>query len=235
MNNLLLFEHEIQSEGQYLLNDSERVQHITHVLGKKAGDEINICEVDKSLGLARIDEISNGSIKLTILTKEVGKSFDIKLFVAISRPPTMKKILEHGTSLGVSEFHFFKPELTERSYLDAKLFKDKLFTSQLKFGLSQSKVFWKLPKVILHQGMPKFENMELGQKYLLQMQAKKKLTDFPPDLKKPISLVIGPERGLIPSENQFFEESGFTPIEVAPSTLRVEIATFAALSQLFLF
>jgi len=235
LNNLLLFEHEIHSENQYLIESPERFQHIIQVLDKTAGDELNICEVNKSLGKARIDKLTNDSVTLTVLSREMGVSFDIKLFVAISRPPTMKKILEHGTSLGVSEFHFYRPELTEKSYLDAKLFKEKLFTTQIELGLSQSKVFWKLPKVILHQELPILDNIELGQKYLLKMQAKKKFSDFPPDLKKPISLVIGPERGLIPSENLFFEESGFTPIEVSPSTLRVEIATFAALSQLFLF
>ena len=235
MNNLLLFEHEKQDENLYFIEDKERLDHLNQVLGKKAGDEISLCLVDKSLASGEIIELSTNKAIIKIQKKTEAQHFPIKLIVAVSRPPTMKKVLEHGTSLGVSEFHIYRSELTEKSFLEAKLFKEEIFKKHLELGLSQSKVYYKIPKVVLHKGLPELGSFSNDQKYLLKMQAGTTFNDFPPNIDKPISLVLGPERGLIPSENQYFEDAGFKPIELTPSTLRVEIATFAALSQLFLF
>lgn len=235
MNNLLLFEHEMQNENTYLIKDDERLSHISNVLNKKNGDELNLCLVNNCLGKGVIKNLSSNSLEIEVTQKLPGTRFDIKLIVGISRPPTIKKILEHGTSLGVSEFHFYLPELTEKSFLEAKLFKDELFKKHLEYGLSQSKVYYKLPKVILHKGLPDLKLFEGDQKYLLKMDAGKSFNQYPPELNKPISLVLGPERGLIPKENDFFESDGFRAIEICPSVLRVEIATLAALSQIFLF
>ena len=235
MNNLLLFEHEQQNENHFLVKDEERLDHLVNVLGKKNGDIINLCLLNQGLAQGLIKDISENCVEIEVSERHPGKFFPIKLVVAVSRPPTMKKILEHGTSLGVSEFHFYRPELTEKSFLEAKLFKEEQFKKHLEYGLSQSKVYFNLPKVISHKGLPDLENFKDDQRYLLKMDAGQNFNTKVPNLDKPLALVLGPERGLIPKENQYFEQAGFTPIELVPSTLRVEIAAFSALSQLFLF
>lgn len=235
MNNLLLFEHERQDELRYTFNDKERIKHLQEILKKSKDDEISLCLVNISLARGIIKKLTSESCEIEIIEKLEGQSFSIKLIVAISRPPTIRKILEHGTSLGVSEFHFYKPELSEKSYLDSKLFKAEAFKQYLNNGLSQSKLFYKLPTVKLHSALPKLETFRSDQKYLLQMNALQTFNDLPPTISKSIALVLGPERGLIPLENEYFIAGGFSPIQIAPSVLRVEIASFAAVSQLFLF
>ncbi len=235
MNNVLLFPHELQKENLYCLKDAKVLKHINEVLKKKTGERLSICLVNSGLGEGVITSITDESITIEVLEKRPGISYDLNLFVAVSRPPTMKKILEHGTSLGVSTFHFYISKLTEKSFLDAKLFREKLYEEYLALGLSQSKVFFDLPKVILHSKLPLDVDFSNHQKYLLKMQSGRSFSEVTPDLSKPISLVLGPERGLTESENDSFISKGFTPIEITPSTLRVEIACFAALAQLQLF
>lgn len=235
MNNLLLFEQERQTENSFLVTDPERVNHLKTVLDKKVGDTISTCLVNTGLAKGKILERNESSFLIQVQDFLPGKEFKVKLIVALSRPPTIKKIIEHGTSLGVSEFHFYKSELTGKSFLEAKIFKEGLFKKHLEFGLSQSKVFYKLPTVKTHSSLPTSTDFKSDQKYLLKMNAEKTFNQIPPDLNKEISLVLGPERGLTSTENTYFEEQGFRPVQVSPSTLRVEIACFAAVSQLFLF
>jgi 16S rRNA (uracil1498-N3)-methyltransferase len=235
LNNVLLFPNELQKENLYCLREAKVLIHIKEVLKKTTGDKISICLVNTGIGEGRILSLTDESVTIEVLGTSPGISNDLNLFVAVSRPPTMKKILEHGTSLGVSTFHFYISKLTEKSFLDAKLFRENLFEEYLALGLSQSKVYYKLPTVVLHRQLPLDLPFEEHQKFLLKMRAGTSFTEVNPDLTRPISLVLGPERGLTEVENESFISNGFTPIEITPSTLRVEIACFAALAQLQLF
>lgn len=235
MNNLLVFEHEIQNENLCKIKDTERIAHVQDILKKGSGDELKLCLVDSGLAQGKIVEIAPESMTIEIGERKNGLQRNISLLVGISRPPTIKKILEHGTSLGVNEFHFFNCELTEKSYLSSNLFRDEEYKKHLEFGLSQSKVFFQMPSVNLYEKLPDLSRFERHQKYLLKMDAGITFNSVSPSNNSPIVLAAGPERGLINSENEYFEKSGFHPIEISPSTLRVEIACFAALSQLNLF
>lgn len=235
MNNVLLFPHELQKENLYRTQNKKVLTHIKEVLKKVPGDRLSVCLVDTGLAKGKILEADDQSMTILVEKIENGLSYELNLFVAVSRPPTMKKILEHGTSLGVSTFHFYVSKLTEKSFLDAKLFREKLYEEYLALGLSQSKVFYKMPTVKLYKGLPTEVDFTTEQKYLLKMNAKTSFNQSPPKLNRPISLILGPERGLTQNENETFESLGFTPIEITPSTLRVEIACFAALAQLQLF
>lgn len=235
MNNVLLFPHELQNENLYCLKEQKVLTHIKEVLKKKVGDKLSVCLVDQGLGEGEITSIDSQSISIKVLSQTPGSSYNLSLYVAVSRPPTMKKILEHGTSLGVSSFHFYVSKLTEKSFLDAKLFKEELYKEYLALGLSQSKVFYKLPTVEFYKDLPLDKDLSKHQKYLLQMNAGTSFNQVSPNLDQPISLVLGPERGLTEDENQQFITKGFKPVEISISTLRVEIACFAALAQLQLF
>jgi 16S rRNA (uracil1498-N3)-methyltransferase len=235
LNNVLLFQHELQKENLYCVRETKTLVHIKEVLKKKTGDKLSICLVDIGLGEGKILELTNENVVIEVLSQSKGLSQGLSLLVAVSRPPTMKKILEHGTSLGVSHFHFYVSKLTEKSFLDAKLFRENQYQQYLALGLSQSKVYFRLPKVDLHTSLPLDLDLNEEQKYLLKMEAGTSFRDSKPDLNRPITLALGPERGLTLSENEAFIDRGFIPIEITPSTLRVEIACFAALAQIQLF
>jgi 16S rRNA (uracil1498-N3)-methyltransferase len=49
-------------------------------------------------------------------------------------------------------------------------------------------------------------------------------------LEPPVTVVVGPEGGIEPDERAAFIEAGFTPISVAPTTLRFETAAIAGLA-----
>ncbi len=55
---------------------------------------------------------------------------------------------------------------------------------------------------------------------------------LPPDPKHPIVLLIGPEGGWAPDEQQLAQEQGFLPLTLGPRILRAETAAIAALSIL---
>lgn len=231
MNNFLLFKREEIEPTIYQVEDSLRIEHLHKVLKSSEGDEIKVCLINHGLGMARLEKLEKNSARLCLIEQFPGQIAPYHLLMGLSRPPTCKKVLEHGTSLGVSSFHFFKAELSEKSYLDSKLFSEEKYHELLNLGLSQSSIYFQTPTFELSKYFP--SNFEkYPQKYLLSLEAGKKFNELKPNFDEPILLAVGPERGWTESEEAFFLKQGFTPIKISPSTLRVEIATFAALGQL---
>lgn len=231
MNRFLIFENEKLSPNLYEIKDLERLEHLKTVLKSKVGDMLKIALVGHGIGEAYIKDLSPDSLTLLVesITPENQASYD--LIIGLSRPPTLKKVLEHGTTLGVAKFDFFKAALSEKSYLDSKLFKDDNLEKYLRFGISQSAIYHKLPKVGLFSEIQnEWKNRE--QKYILSPNSGKSFLDAEIDFSKKITLAIGPERGWIPEEIDHFKSLGFIEIEISPAILRVETAVFSSLGQL---
>ncbi|RLA63030.1 MAG: hypothetical protein DRQ88_12930 [Epsilonproteobacteria bacterium] len=231
MNRFLIFENEKLSANTYEISDPERLEHLKTVLKSSVGDILKITLVDQGIGDAYIKELSANS--LTLVAKNISKknSAPYELIVGLSRPPTLKKILEHATTLGVSSFNFFKATLSEKSYLDAKLFKGQYLQKYLRYGISQAAIYHQLPKVnIYHEVQSEWKNRE--QKYILSPKASKSFLDVKIDFTKKITLAIGPERGWTTDEIDYFKNLGFNEIAISPAILRVETAVFTSLGQL---
>ena len=120
------------------------------------------------------------------------------LVVGLSRPQTSKKILEHGTTFGARRFHFFKAALSDKSYLDSKIFIDRAYEEFLVAGLSQAATYTHLPEFKLDKYNIAHQYKDTPQKYILDLDTDRTFLDLPIDFTRPITLAIGPERGFIP-------------------------------------
>jgi RsmE family RNA methyltransferase len=232
MNNILLTADDQISEFHYSLKDQFRLDHIHNILKLEINDSVRLCHINKGLSKGRITQICKDEV--LIKTDEFkNKNLPwVDLLIGLSRPPTCKKVIEHGSTLGVGQFHFFKAELSEKSYLQSKLFKEKQYEKLIELGLSQSGVYHQLPELKLSVYNPLNDYKNIRQKYILSLETESTFADENIDFSRPTLLAIGPERGWTANEISLFKENGFKEISISSSILRVETAVFTSLGQL---
>ena len=198
----------------------------------EAGDKIHVTHLGIGSGEADIISLSQNLIKIRTEKLTPSQRGWIDLFIGLSRPPTLKKILEHGTTLGVRSFHFFKADLSEKSYLQSTSLEENNYHKLLLLGLSQSRNYFERPQVKVDKYCAVKEYSDKKQKFILCLDADKSFDQYLIDFSKPITLAIGPERGWSKQEKSKLREEGFLPIKISSAALRVEMATFCAISQL---
>lgn len=216
------------------ISDYEILKHLHKVLKISNGDILKIVLVEEGLANAKVIAISKQEVTIEIFETFPAKQTKSKLIIGLSRPLTCQKILEHGTTLGVSEFHFFKAELSEKSFLESKFIQQQKFESYLLKGLAQSGVYSQLPKVFIHDNFAKIslENFAKDNKYFLSLKSHHFLNQDQHHQKFSTTFLIGPERGFTPEEEMVFEQLDFMPISIGPSIQRVEYAVASSLAQL---
>ena len=230
MNSVILSNFDLVSENKYLL-DQAATKHLQEIVNIQVGDTLKVTILNQGLATAKVSGISD-KVELEIIDNKAGLSFPIHFIIGASRPPTMKKVLEHGSSLGISSFHIMKGELSEKSYLQSKLYKNDEYKKLTRLGLSQSAVFFKDPNLEVETFYSQLNLPSTAQKYILSPYADKHIKDISIDISKDSIFAIGPERGWTEAEVQSFKDKGYQEVKLSPSILRVEIASFALLGHL---
>ena len=221
-----------QEESEFVLRDPEVTDHIISHLKAEVGSRIKVIVLGRGIGEATIKDIFENEVHLEVESLRAGSAQPYQLLVAASRPPTIKKVIEHGTSMGVREFIFFKADLSEKSYLTSKVFEKESLHQLTKLGLAQGAVFADRPNISIVSNLNEAIELAHGKRFILSLEAKNTFMDYNLAPKDQISLAIGPERGWTTQEEELLESQSFQKVFLGPSVLRVEIATFAALGQL---
>ncbi|MFZ9001568.1 MAG: RsmE family RNA methyltransferase [Bacteriovoracaceae bacterium] len=231
MNRILIQDKHLIAPSTYKITDPSVLEHIHQVLDKKVGEQLKCCLIDKGLYTGVVKDLNQSEIVIGLLNEVPSVKTNIELYVGLSRPPTCQKILEHGTTLGVNSFHFTRTKLGEKSFIDSKLFKEKRYEKYLKLGLAQSDSFTQFPHFHLSDTWSP-QDIKGHQKFILDPFSTKTFSDVNIDFNEKITLGIGPERGWHADEVEQMVSLGFERITLGPSKLRVELATYCALSQL---
>lgn len=234
MNQILIFKNELINNEKAIIKKGERFSHLQNILKIKKNDHLKVFVLDEYKSQAVVEEITDEEIILQLGMKEPSLSSWCNLIIGLSRPPTCQKIIEHGSSMGISSFQFFKADLSEKSYKDSKLFSEEKFLNHMDLGLMQSGRFIKRPTLKVHSGL-KDITFNPFEKFILSPTAKDNFLNYYSKNKMMVknpTLVIGPERGFTEKELTYFKDMGFIEINISESILRVEIATFAAVGQL---
>jgi 16S rRNA (uracil1498-N3)-methyltransferase len=226
MNSLIL------SDNKGFISDTHVLCHIHTTLKLAVGDEVRCTVLNQGRSLGTVTELTNNLCKLKLSSITPGEEQWFDLVVGLSRPQTTKKILEHATTFGARRFHFFKAALSEKSYLDSKIFDNNAYEEFLLAGLSQAAIYTNLPEFKLDKYNPADQYVVAPQKFLLDLKTDKSFLDVEIDFTKPITLAVGPERGFIKEDCDRFHHAGFTSIKISSSILRVEHAVYSAISQL---
>lgn len=217
--------------------DSSDVHHISKVMRMKPKDKIEIV-FNKDIYLCQIMEIGVNNVKFNILEKKtIDNDLPLKVTIAISLVNEQKwdYILQKATELGASEII---PLELSRSLI--KIDKNKYEKKQERW--------LKICKEAAEQShrvtIPSILNV-MGTKELIKTDYDLKLvcstTNGAINLKQLLSkhekcgrilVVIGPEGGIAPSEEEALVENGFIRTSLGNFILRVETAPLFFLSAI---
>lgn len=230
LNSIIIFEHELK-ENSIVIEDSYRLTHLHEILKAKANKTYNLTVLNHGLTSASLIELTANKAVFTKPEKfEKVITPEWHVIVGLSRPPTMKKVLEHATSLGVKHFHFLPAALSEKSYASSKLWQTENATKCLLDGLAQSATYWELPQISHYNSLKQLPDFSSFDKRILSLEPNaQKLSPLQSTTK--LVLAFGPERGWTKAEDELLRLQGFTPVHIGRSVLRVEIAMFATLGQ----
>ncbi len=215
-----------------LITDKKTLTHLHEVIQAKVGDTLKCTILENGIYKGKISELNEEMCKIEIQRELPSKLPWIDLIVGASRPPTLKKILEHGTTMGVNSFQIFKAELSEKSYLSSQIFEQENLDEILLAGISQSGTYFSKPMVDLLEYNPAEGFKDSHQNFILDFQTNQTFSNFSIDFSQPISIAIGPERGFTDNDRERFEKNNFQMVRVSSTILRVEHAAFYALAQL---
>jgi 16S rRNA (uracil1498-N3)-methyltransferase len=219
-----------------------RLLHARSHLRARVGDRLRVGLLDEgegppapNLGHGEVLRCDAEALELRV---ELGQSppppSAITLAIAMSRPPTIEKVLQQATALGIKRFLLFHTRRVEKSYWDASALEPSALRRQLLLGLEQC-VDTLLPRVEMHRHFRPFVEDRLAEIRATQpvLVADPEATQPCPRARTgPLCLVLGPEGGFVPFERERFAALGDRLVHVGPRILRVETAAVALLARL---
>lgn len=217
-----------------LISDARVIAHLHETLKALPGEVFKCTILGQGLALGTIESLDDKECRIKLSEIKPAHPQWFNLVVGVSRPQTSKKILEHATTFGAKNIHFFKAALSEKSYLDSKIFGATETEEYLLAGLSQSAIYSELPDVKVDKYNPADSYKNQAQKFILDLNGRENFLQMALniDFDTPVTLAVGPERGFISEDIERFHQAGFKSVKISSSILRVEHAIYSAVSQL---
>ena len=233
--NIILFQNkDFNPDGTISIKDS-RIDHILKVLKLSRGDLIKSGLKNGLIGKSKIIEISEKEIRLLPnFTEEPPKPLEVTLIIALPRPKAARRIIYTAAAMGIKKIYLINSSRVEKSYWQSPYLKENEIKRQIIKGLEQGfdTIF---PQIIKHERfkpfaediLPRILKKEKG--YLLSPYSKQNFPKNPE--KKPSALIIGPEGGFIPYENEKLEQAGADSFKLGERIMRVETSVTASVSR----
>jgi len=235
MNLVLLEQAEVEA-GRDVALSGRRYDHVKTIHRAKVGDSLRVGVVDGCVGEAVVTEIDDHEVRLSIgeLAEPAPAPLKLVVCVALPRPPTLNKVLQQLTAMGIKSFHFFHSNRVEKSFWQSHALRDEKIGAQLRLGLEQGRDT-KMPEVRWHRGFRVFVEEELvtllatvDSGYFAHVGA----TQRCPTNTCVSLVVVGPEGGFLPFEVDRLEGAGLQPLGLGPRPLRVETACVSLAARL---
>ena len=221
--------------GQMVELDAQATAHLTKVLRLRIGDALMVFNGqggEYQASVATVDRRTS-SIKIEqFVDRDVESPLELLLVQGVSRGERMDYTVQKAVELGVRRI---VPVHTERTVVnlneDRQVRRQQHWQSVVNSACEQSGrnvVPEVSPIVPLHQWLGHSQD---GLKLVLHHRAETSLDELPSP-KGPLTLLIGPEGGLSPTEIEAAQAAGYLPLRLGPRILRTETASVAALSVL---
>lgn len=212
-------------DNNIILEDTD-IHHIKTVMRMKENDKIEVV-YDKKLYICSIEKIDNLKLKIDSINEE-NNELDKEIIIALGlvKEQKMDLILQKLTELGVSKII---PVNMERSIvkLDSKKEEKKLARWNMicKEASEQSKRNT-VPVVTEVVNLKDLINIESDLKLVCSVSEKDNMIyNYIEDNKySSILLVIGPEGGISPKEEEYLKNNNFNLVSFGNLVLRVETA-----------
>lgn len=236
MNLILLFKDDFIGSHDRVRLRGRRHEHVRNVHRASIGDELCVGLCGGNIGTGRIVTLDDNVLEMDIsLSRNAPKELAVTLVLALPRPNMCKRILACASAMGVKRIILFHSKRVEKSFWKSPILKEGSIKDQLILGLEQARDTM-LPQVELRPLFKPFVEDELpaiADNTLKLVAHPESGEPCPNGVGRPVTLVIGPEGGLIPYEIEKLTTLGFTPVHLGERTLRVESVVPVLLSRLF--
>ena len=239
MNLLLLTREELDSTESCVVT-GRRAEHVIGVLGVEAGDSLRAGVKDETLGVVRINEVTQNTVHVTYTPETEVPLPEKVLCLAVPRPKALSRCVQHATALGFGRISLFRSYRVEKSHLDSQRLSPERLHEDVWLGMEQGRRVH-TPIVELFDRFKPFVEDHLdhlateNHRYVGHPYNSAPLS-LPPwgtePYPGPYTLVIGPEGGLIDYEIAALQRCGFVPVRAGSAPLRVESAISYLAGQL---
>jgi len=231
--NLLLIEADERLGDGTARVGGRKARHLAEVLGKGEGAAVKVGELGGLLGQGVIERVEEGSAIVRYTVSEPPPSASpVTLVVALPRPPMLRRILLHATTLGIKRIVLLHTARVEKSFWGSHALHGAAMGEQLRLGLEQARDTV-LPTVELQRRLRPFVEDELrgwsGRKLLAHPEQGARAATWSADA---TTVVVGPEGGLVPFEVDLLRAAGCEAVSLGARILRVETAVVALLGRL---
>jgi len=231
--NVLLFDAEDEIGPGRVRVAGRRLRHVREILRAAPGDELAVGKLGGRLGRGRIARLEPDALELLVtLERDPPPPHPAALAVALPRPPSLRKVLQQATALGVKRFLFFASARVEKSYWQSSALRPEALRAELLLGLEQAGDTL-LPTVERERSFRRFAGETLAK---LAEGAEIRVAHPGAPLAEAgdarrCVLVVGPEGGLVDDELEALRRAGARTVGLGPRVLRVETAVVALLSR----
>jgi len=227
MNLILLFDSDFIAPGRVRLS-GRRFTHIQDILKAEQSQLLTVGKINGLMGRGEVKAKTKDSIELDVkLDTKPPDSLSLTLILALPRPPMFKRILFSAAMLGVKKIIVLNFNRVEKSLWNSSSLKPKAIEEQLILGLEQAKDTI-MPEVIIKKGFKPFVQDELpalvkGKLALVAHPGGDTVIPAKAGIhNQPITLVIGPEGGIIDYEIEALKAARCKTIDLGPRILRTD-------------
>lgn len=227
------FSNKLKDNKFELRNDD--IYHITRVMRMKSGDNIEVV-FDEKVYLCCIDFV-NGNLEVNVVKcheKSDEKIIEKVLIIPLLKETKMDLILQKATELGVNKII---PVEMERSIIKLNKEKeDKKIERWMRIvkEASEQSMRVNIPIITEVKKMNELES-ETGLKLVCSTKEKENTIKMVLQSHKSydkINIVIGPEGGISPKEEEYLNSIGFKSVSLGKNIMRVETVPLYILSVL---
>jgi 16S rRNA (uracil1498-N3)-methyltransferase len=223
---LFLPEDRVSSDD--IVFDGSSARYLDHVLRLKAGDLIEAFNCSHEY-IVRLSECSRKRVLGTVVEKRLAEAPGNEIILAVScvRPDPMEQIFRHGTELGVTRFFPLISARCARKPEDKK----KRWESVVAAAAAQcGRCF--TPAIESVMSVAEFIDHppEVEARMMLTPYGAPVLSFLGETSRRSFAILVGPEGGFDPSEEEPAQGAGFAPVCLGPNILRTETASIAALA-----
>jgi RsmE family RNA methyltransferase len=234
MNLILLFQDDFIDKTTVRLQ-GRRLKHVLDVHRASVGDELCVGVLNGQIGSGKVTLLSQTVLEMEVrLERAPPVALPLTLILALPRTKVLRRVLRSVSSLGVKRIILLNCFRVEKSFWQSPFLNESSVQEQLVLGLEQARDTV-LPEVLIRPLFKPFVEDELPEMITgtLPLVAHPHATEpCPRDIKRGVTLAIGPEGGFIPYEIEKLVACGFTPVLMGERILSVETAVPALIARI---
>jgi len=227
MNLLLLFRDDFVSATRARIA-GRRLEHIARI----GGDTLRVGIIDGRIGTAKV--IAPGELDVN-LDGDPPPPLPLTLVLALPRPKVLNRVIASAASMGIKRIFLINAWRVEKSYWKSPRLSEENLRQQSILGLEQARDTV-MPRIELRRFFRPFVEDELpsiATETLALVAHPTAAAPCPRDVKRQVTLTVGPEGGFIAEEITSLERAGFQAVHFGERILRVETAVAALVGRLF--